>query len=90
MNITINSGFLVICFFIDYVASFYNDVSSNVYSILRSANEEDCTCPAAFCFIFGIFGGCMGINLLILRFFEACKNSLQSSSIEFMYADKDF
>ncbi len=35
-------------------------------------------------------GGCMGINLLILRFFEACKNSLQSSSIEFMYADKDF
>lgn len=33
----------------------------------------------------------MGINLLILKFFfEVCKNSLLPSSIEFMYADKDF
>lgn len=39
-------------------------------------------------FFWHVWGGCMGINLLILKFFfEVCKNSLLPSSIEFMYAD---
>ncbi len=93
VNVAINSGICSYLFlFLTMWPVFYNAVSRDVYSILRSVNEENCTWLATCRFIFlELLEGCVGINSLTLRFlFEVFKDVLLPLSIECMYADNDF